>query len=86
MHSFEFLPLKLDLNFGNSTISLPSVTSVTFDVGVTEVCFKFRFSNETVDTKSFKLTIMSDTNGTEVEIGSESVIISIIGKDSRELF
>ena len=66
---------------------LTTVFSETFDVGATEVCFPFNFtvSDETVDIKRLKLTIMNGTNMTEVENGSGSMVINIVSKESRKL-
>ena len=71
----------------NSDDGLTTVISETFDVGATEVCFPFNFtvSDETVDTKRLKLTIMNGTNMTEVENGSGSMVINIVDKESRKL-
>ena len=71
----------------NSDDSLTTVISETFKVDATEVCFPFNFtvSDETVDTKRLKLTIMNGTNMTEVENGSGSMVINIVNKESRKL-
>lgn len=61
--------------------------SVTFDVGASEACFNFSFVvGETENTEQFRLVLVNNTNRTEVDEGSEYVVINILGRESRRLY
>ena len=68
-----------NLNSGNFS------TSVTFDVGEMEACFRYSFviNNESVKSEQFQLMIVDITNSTEAKVGAETVVIIIVRKDSR---
>ena len=56
--------------------------TVTFDIGVSEACFNYSFV-ETMNTEQFSLMILNSTNKTEVNPGSEYVVINIVERNSR---
>ena len=62
-----------------------SVT-LTFHVGAMEACANFTIvgNEEAIDTEKITLIILESLNRTEVGIGSENMVITIVSRNSRK--
>lgn len=84
MHAYivtaQFLSINADGN-------ISSHLSVTFNVGKLESCFNFSFvvNEEAGNSDQFKLIIINNANKTEVDKGSESLVVTIVSRESRML-